>query len=272
MPYPFDEPSIFERVQPTDDGWTGEAYCISDVAGAKRASSPKHGEDFAGLRGQARLKRPIDRCGYQRQAHASSGLPVERIRKTGEAHLLEHPPDALPQLLAEVEVGTHSGDARVPGEPGGLEGVVEVDQTGEPTWTLDLDAVIEDLDAYVIASQAVAAMHNSVHDAFKPSVLRHQADIGEDPFPTENLSHWLELADLVPSPHENSRDRPVDPNVSYELLTSARSALGSSIPDDPNVCLGEMHLRIRGEQEIAGDGHSAIGLRESASDEKTIWV
>ena len=84
--------------------------------------------------------------------------------------LLEHATDALSELLAISQLRASPGDPWVPRVPGNRQRFADVRQPGEPSGALDLDPVIEDIDADVVTDDAVGAVDHGVDHPFEQGV------------------------------------------------------------------------------------------------------
>jgi hypothetical protein len=91
-----------------------------------------------------------------------------------------------------------SSDARVASEARRTQRIADGSDAGEPTGTLDLDAVVEDVDADVVARHAVGPVDDRVDQPLQPGVLRYQADLGEPPLGIEGPPRWLQRLHLGP--------------------------------------------------------------------------
>jgi hypothetical protein len=103
-------------------------------------------------------------------------LVVVGVGKTRKAHLFEHPTDALPEFLAEVEVSSNAGNAGITSEASDLQRVIGVGNAREPARAFDLNSIVEDLDADVVTADAVGAMNDGIDECLKPSILWDEPD------------------------------------------------------------------------------------------------
>jgi hypothetical protein len=116
-----------------------------------------------------------------------------------------------------------------------MYGVGRVGNTGEAARALDLDAVVEDLNADVVAADAVGAVHDGVHDGFEPGILQDEPDVLEASATSERAASRQLLEQLLACLGQLVGNRPFDALVVQELLSGAGAPLGFPVPKDANV-------------------------------------
>ena len=98
------------------------------------------------------------------------------------------------------------------------ERIGEVHESRKAPGALDLHAVVEDLDADVVPSDAVRAMHHRVDDPLEPRVMWHHADPHETAVLPQGASRGHEVQHALPRFREQRRDGALAPDVFEELL------------------------------------------------------
>ena len=192
--------------------WPGLAGCCHHIAGAEPIRLVDSAQDLASPRRQSLFEFPVDRQGRQREANTPGRLRVFGVSEPRQAHLLEDPPDALAKLLSEAEVGAHARDPRIAGEPGNVARLARIDEPGEPTRTLELDPIVEDLNPDVVAADAVGPVDDGVHETLEPGVLGKQGQPLEESG-GEGPPGWQQVEDGLAGLGELPWDRALDEDV-----------------------------------------------------------
>jgi hypothetical protein len=175
-------------------------------------------------------------------------LVVVGVGKTSKAHLFEHPTDAFPEFLAEVEVSSNTGNAGITSEASDLQGVIGIGNAREPARAFDLNSIVEDLDADVVTADAVGAMNDGIDECLKPSILGDEPDPLEASRGGQRPAGRQPIEDGLAALGQLLRDGPLNPDVIEEFLARAGAPFGTSIPQDPDEGFREPLLRVPGEE------------------------
>ncbi|MCW3020488.1 MAG: hypothetical protein JWN10_2796 [Solirubrobacterales bacterium] len=191
--------------------------------------------------------------------NTSRCLPIDGVVKSCLAHLLKHSTDSLAQLLPKAQVRTDASDPRITSKARRIKRIAQVDETGKASGAPHLDPIVEDLDADMVAREAIGPVNNRIDQALEPSVLRDKRHIPETSrCANERPPDWLKPLDSLPRLEQLMGNGAFDVNVLEKLLASARPALSASVSQNPNKCLGQRSLRVLRKEQGAGDGQRAI--------------
>src|SRR5450830_69406 len=212
LAHPANESRTLQSVESALHSGTSETEALRDVAGAEltlgRSDEVKHslgssrqpGGDFWVESGDVREDEP----------NTAALLLVHRVREPPALHLLEHPSDSFTHLLSDPQFGTHARDPRVPGEPADLKWTPRVGKSWEATGALDLDSIVVYLHSDVVATEAVRAMDDRVHQSLEPGVPRHDRRGHEATVLTERPPTRDEVLDDLLRPCDDRRDGPLN--------------------------------------------------------------
>ncbi len=117
----------------------------------------------------------------------------------------------------------------------------------------------------MVASDAVAAVHDGVDKPLAPRVFGHQPDGFEAAGGPQRAPGWLEVSDGLLSQPEHLGNRTFAPDILRQLLPGPRPALQPAVTQHAYEGCREVLLRLLSEEQQASDRQLAALFGETAS-------